>query len=452
MSLYRRPFCVAGSQRRRWIMERKHGFKQATFQDMDNSGLDRLLKLLTCVKKKGMVETFTEQRWCGTDEEKRCNRESNPDFHPEPLISLLQALEESKSCLDTLHDIRRHLWKRIRILQKQVMPLVFEVGIKRLPDDVLALIFESGHRSTETCEFSLSISHVSCRFRQIALRTPLLWTRYDDSHTESQTQTFLARSGQLGLEILPYATFVPAIRPFLQLLGTHSRRWSRLFIATEETESIITELGITHLPHLRVDGEIDVASLARALYRMPNLRKFTLEFSGSKVVREIHPLDPTEIPPPHSFHIDKLKLSIKYQTSRTVCHFVYAALEYLLPSVVEMSITQLAEGAPQHYLGNFKGKMFPYGIIVKFHIPQPFDILVTLDELVKQCPIVDTVYFDAQTGIDLSSWRFQAKDWSKYSALRHLQFRNCDLLEKEISEEFLLELADEAGGKLKWML
>ncbi|TDL14439.1 hypothetical protein BD410DRAFT_642568 [Rickenella mellea] len=97
--------------------------------------------------------------------------------YAEPLRSMRYSLEEAKLCMAALNAIRSRLTKNIRNLQKCCKPLVLADGIERIPDEILANIFEAGHQTSEHSEFALRVSHVSRRFRQVSLRTPSLWTR-----------------------------------------------------------------------------------------------------------------------------------------------------------------------------------------------------------------------------------------------------------------------------------
>ncbi|TDL16283.1 hypothetical protein BD410DRAFT_844557 [Rickenella mellea] len=114
-------------------------------------GVDHLVKLLQIVKKGGLEVAFADDgRHLST-------------FQPyqEPLRSMRHALQDSKLCMAVLDTIKTRLARRIRNLQKRCAPLVLEDGIKRIPDEILAQIFETGHRMTSYSDFSLAVSHVS---------------------------------------------------------------------------------------------------------------------------------------------------------------------------------------------------------------------------------------------------------------------------------------------------
>ncbi|TDL13571.1 hypothetical protein BD410DRAFT_399393 [Rickenella mellea] len=112
-------------------------------------------------------------------------------------------MEGARVCMKALNEAQRRLGKRLRRLRRLSKPLVLEDGIKRLPDDVLAIIFEMGCHFNEDdlYQFAVCVSHVSHRFRGVALATPLLWTTIQDSYGENEIREFISRSGQLDLHI-----------------------------------------------------------------------------------------------------------------------------------------------------------------------------------------------------------------------------------------------------------
>ncbi|TDL14192.1 hypothetical protein BD410DRAFT_866188 [Rickenella mellea] len=139
--------------------------------------VDRLMKLLEYVKTMGWNRAFEDDVLYG---EVNCD---NSHFYVEPLHSLREALQDSKLCMETLNKVRNHLGKKIRTLTQRSTPLVLEDGMQRLPNELLAHIFKIGHFSTQNCTFSLRTSHVSSRFRQIAIQTRPIWTRLSAGYT-----------------------------------------------------------------------------------------------------------------------------------------------------------------------------------------------------------------------------------------------------------------------------
>ncbi|TDL16924.1 hypothetical protein BD410DRAFT_886411 [Rickenella mellea] len=86
-------------------------------------------------------------------------------------------MKHLRSCKEALDCVRTHLERRIISVQKECVPLAFEDGVKRLPDEILMCIFELGHQATSSTKFSFDVSHVCRRFRDVALATPQLWAR-----------------------------------------------------------------------------------------------------------------------------------------------------------------------------------------------------------------------------------------------------------------------------------
>ncbi|TDL23549.1 hypothetical protein BD410DRAFT_802772 [Rickenella mellea] len=474
-------------------------------------GVDHLIALLTCVKRMGWNRAFKGDVLYG---ELKCD---NFQLYAEPLHSIRLALQDSKSCVATLTKLRDKLGKKIRTLQRRSNPLILEDGIRRLPDELLARIFEIGHLSTGKCDASLRASHVSSRFRQIALQTPLLWTRINARYTKEQMQTFLSRAGNLGLDVI--CRFCPRKgNPFLDVVGSLSSRWASLTIMDFSQASMISGAGLTAFPNLKyisqyyagpklsewdmpslshhvgrsvsisnqqlsqltslevhfVEDYLDVPSLARAFYQAKNLQDLSLRFINCKP--EYTPsLKAEEIPPPHSFSVNSLKITISGDGS-VVHDFIQpmnSALAHLSPLEVDISL----ESTPITCLYDARGEIFPHGSTIKLRIARSCDLLDILARLVRRCDIARSVHFEAPMGY-FSAKTLQTCDWSDFSSLRHLRFQNCDglleeyvktiasnlffdeaekgiqLLEfvscKRISEDFLLNLSDDYGERVKW--
>ncbi|TDL19277.1 hypothetical protein BD410DRAFT_443671 [Rickenella mellea] len=208
-------------------------------------GLDDFLTLLTRVKDNGWDKAFPEDRYFSS-----ASQNSDPPYS-EPLLSLRRDMEEARVCLKASNEAQRRLKERLRFLRRLSKPLVLQDGIKRLPDDVLAIFFEMGHRTSEVkageLEFGLSVSRVSRRFRRISLRTPLLWRRFRNDFGKRKLREFISRSGQLDLDVdLDHWSRIPA-ESFLKLMGETSHRWSSLIIPTSAIATSMTRLGITNL-------------------------------------------------------------------------------------------------------------------------------------------------------------------------------------------------------------
>ncbi|TDL15724.1 hypothetical protein BD410DRAFT_87163 [Rickenella mellea] len=114
-----------------------------------------------------------------------------------------------------------------------------------------------GHRMSACSKFSVLVSHVSHRFRQLSLRTPLLWTRLSYKQPKEQNEVFVSRSGQLDVEVAVAGypgkpRSVDKLSSFLQLTGPISDRWSTLIILNDaHVLGVMTDLGLTNFPHLQ---------------------------------------------------------------------------------------------------------------------------------------------------------------------------------------------------------
>ncbi|TDL14008.1 hypothetical protein BD410DRAFT_297870 [Rickenella mellea] len=234
-------------------------------------GVDELLTLLSLLKSDGWNAAFTEDavyRSHGL----RCR---NPHSYAEPLLSLRQSLEESKSCIKVLDRIRHHLGKRIRSLRRHCTPLLLEDGVRRMPDELSAHIFEMGHASeeSETSQFSLTVSHVSHRFRQVALRKPVLWSRLSIADPLDQIETFIPRSGLAGLEVdvTPcwYNVNESRLAAFFEAVGHLARRWLSITGAEGVLVPMIASAGSSEFPNLLHLAHFDCEIMT--LWKMPLL-------------------------------------------------------------------------------------------------------------------------------------------------------------------------------------
>ncbi|TDL15740.1 hypothetical protein BD410DRAFT_832480 [Rickenella mellea] len=348
-------------------------------------GVDNLLNLVTLVKSDGLDGAFTEDVLYGNPRSEQLSFKP----YPEPLQSLRKSLEDAKIAMVALNTLKTHLAKKIRNLQRRSGPLVLEDGIKRTPDEVLAYIFEIGHHMSTCSKFSLLVSHVSHRFRQLSLRTPLLWTRLSSEAPKRQNETFISRSGYLDVEVALSGLSggprsVNKLKSFLQLTGPLSGRWSRLLILNDgAVRDIFKELGLSNFPRLQYiyhengrkvrdvhldwkipllsqfegyysgflkgellpflskltriklsfsnDFDFNVASLAQVLYRSSNLQDLTLEFQDCQLARS-QSIDSGTEPHPDPLHLELMKIVIKGSIDYKFTASLYDSLAYLTAS------------------------------------------------------------------------------------------------------------------------
>ncbi|TDL26948.1 hypothetical protein BD410DRAFT_476926 [Rickenella mellea] len=192
------------------------------------TGLDNLMRILTRIKCKNQDYLDPDSMDVWNDAQQTYYDTFSK--YPEPLCSILGSLVDSKLCMKAVNRVQMLLRKRIDLLQKSSNPLLLEHGIKAMPNELLAKVFEIGHYAMEGCEFSLRVSHVSHRFRQIAIRTPLLWSRISGLYPASQIKVFLSRAGQLGLriQVCPPSNEKAAgasLESFLGDMRTYSNQW-----------------------------------------------------------------------------------------------------------------------------------------------------------------------------------------------------------------------------------
>ncbi|TDL14190.1 hypothetical protein BD410DRAFT_846265 [Rickenella mellea] len=200
--------------------------------------------------------------------------------------------------------------------------------------------------------------------------------------------------------------------------------------------------------------------MARAIYLAGSLQNLNLRLENCEAGPVSSPLDAAEIPAPHSFKIQTLKITVRADNSKStaynIIHQLHGALSYLLPLVVDISLDR----CPFETLYGENGELFPDGSSIKLHIAR---------SLRFETPRAD---FYA------SSWSYYS--WTRFSSIHHLCFRNCDKLTeygakslanklltpganvdlqsleftrcKRVSEECLLNLHDDFGDKLKWTI
>ncbi|TDL21204.1 hypothetical protein BD410DRAFT_308135 [Rickenella mellea] len=427
-------------------------------------GLDDLLKLLTRVKKMGWGDALPNDLFGNPSQQAKCH----PTYAGH-LPTFLQAIEEARTCLKALNEAQRRLGTRLRCLRKLSRHLVLEDGINRLPNEILAIVFEmtrhfSGNSQNQ---FPVCVSHVSRRFRRVALATPSLWTTIHDSYRENQIREFISRSGQLDLEIKMHSD--SGIEFFLIVVKDTSHRWSSFDIIDDDTEDLMVQLGITDLPRLRhltytypvelssfsiprlshIEGwgwvlpaetwflsklthvqfhlsEEDevIEDLAATLHCMENLPDLSFKLRHCRVENS-SPSNNTAYPKPRSVRIDRLAITIVGEMHDSP--LLFDALMHLRPSTVELSINSLS---PERFLVNSAGTFFPYGSAIKLQISQTIDVMETLVELLTNCGIVKTVHFDAPMGKGPLVWRWPRLDkdeWERIRSLDRLRFVNCDL-------------------------
>ncbi|KAH8111846.1 hypothetical protein DFH11DRAFT_552153 [Phellopilus nigrolimitatus] len=144
---------------------------------------------------------------------------------------VFRQLEATKNALFLLaHSCEQ----RLSTLKLEMQPYFLHSGILSLPDDVLALIFESSlldgdeyenmHPWAEHC-----ISYVCRRFRSISLGLPKLWSHVTSYMSKKWVDIRLLRSKTVGLAVdihdNRYNQYGNTISRFGQQVVPHAHRW-----------------------------------------------------------------------------------------------------------------------------------------------------------------------------------------------------------------------------------
>ncbi|KLO04815.1 hypothetical protein SCHPADRAFT_933899 [Schizopora paradoxa] len=183
-------------------------------------------------------------------------------YQVDNMVGILKALLETAS--EIQHEYERCLTPVLSKLSK---------GIAAIPDELLALIFKH-NAATYGRKQAIRLSHVSRRFRGVALSEHNLWTTLHSGARKEELETFALRSGQdTGLHIVVRnhpGLSVPKF--FLDACLAVSHRWKSLDIeetshdfVPPEVRSLMWDLKMDegshmHLPRLE---ELRIASIQR---------------------------------------------------------------------------------------------------------------------------------------------------------------------------------------------
>ncbi|CAA7267099.1 unnamed protein product [Cyclocybe aegerita] len=160
-----------------------------------------------------------------------------------------------------------------------------DAPIHKLPNELLTEIFldckqisaRSRNKSRVQIPFQVAASHVSRRWREAILATPLLWNTMDFhirpmNHVQrrvlSQLGAHIKRSDTCFLDISLNFHIVDQLSSYFKLLGAHSRRWRRLSIVTkheqvEEISELLRHAEAPILQHLSLNiGKPEQGSLS----------------------------------------------------------------------------------------------------------------------------------------------------------------------------------------------
>ncbi|TDL26271.1 hypothetical protein BD410DRAFT_895675 [Rickenella mellea] len=230
--------------------------------------------------------------------------ESASDFQCSiDLPELVHSLRSFEKSLDELNELRVQMKIRIIGLPNYCDPLLLERqtirDVKRMPDEILAKVFQAGHDIDRYghFKFAITVSHVSRRFRDLALHTPRLWTRFSLGDHPPQISTFLSRSGNvpaLEIDALPrmsrhgvQSDDAISLSELFDPLLPHSSRWSSpMFRDNEKVRLAFPSHTNIRLPNLRrlsttYDNDSDEATPISTNWAMPLLKSYDTMSSGT---------------------------------------------------------------------------------------------------------------------------------------------------------------------------
>ncbi|TDL22457.1 hypothetical protein BD410DRAFT_839888 [Rickenella mellea] len=449
--------------------------------DIHIVGLENLMRLLKRLKKHGIRNPNSDELW--DDVPQLTGRSISSEYVQgrNELSNLRRSLDEAKLCMAALNGIRGHLAQRIELLRGACIPIVLEDGIRTLPDEILSHIFEHGHDVSTGWEFTKCVSQVSRRFRQVSLRTPILWSRISSFYSDDQVLAFLSRSRGKGLEISAFQDCNLSEKSFANFLRPHLNRVVQLEIDDAETmeklglhnlprlddlqsqnyidlsswhlpslcEIFATEVfdGPTslhaHLTHVEFffNGGVDLVSFSQAVNSMTSLRNLSVTL-GDCAGDEPDDSEILRSRDLHTVPIETLEITIRQIASSIYAARLYDALGFLFPSTVEIDVDYLGDETPSDFLRNSAGDRFPYGSTIKNRRAtdgslgttlqsRRWDQLGILPTLVAACDVVNSIHIEAPMG-SLFGLHILARpvniNWVIFASLRHLELRYCDQL------------------------
>ncbi|TDL21162.1 hypothetical protein BD410DRAFT_307072 [Rickenella mellea] len=449
-------------------------------------GLQNLLILLTCVNDKGWDCGFRE----GVlgEQDHRCvdpilypeslPLSGNTHSYSEPLLSLRRALDDCKKLMGALTSAKQYLGKEIRTLRRRCAPLMLEDGLNQLPNELLAHIFEIAHETEICCEFSRTVSYVSRRFRQVSLGSPRLWTKQSAYDHHELTRTYASRSRHHELEVSDARHESIPIKPFLEILGPFSRRWSILDIHFDDPINMMRSLEITNFPRLRhitfgpycsseaslsswnissvsrieapftllhwvplqsrltcimlhlnlqVSRTVDVGVLSRALISLKALRDLSLTISNCRW----ETITETQTPQPLSVNIDTLTISLETSPNPSLVEAIYDALSFFTATDAAVHLSMDSPFREGYFLNSQK-EFFPQGSTIRIYAPQDCGVSNVFWQVTKHSKkIAHAVHLDLPSAD--AGYKLYMSDFMCNSPVRQLHLQNCDsLVESDI--------------------
>ncbi|TDL21292.1 hypothetical protein BD410DRAFT_804452 [Rickenella mellea] len=358
------------------------------------------------------------------------------------------------------------LWDDVpKPFDQAVTPFLLENGIKTMPDEVLSLVFEAGHRMTDGWEFGKLVS-------------------ISGAYPASQIQAFLSRSAQMDLKISrrpPHEFLEAALDDLFQTLRSSSHRWSHLDLFDDFADVSMQKLDLCDVPRLismnsgqkwrlpmaninmvkgvnRLyangapitkfesqltsfellvkDVNLNVDDLASTLHSMPNLTHLSLEIDSCEAILFSTIRRGRDTREPHSVHIETLRISIKNPTTSYVVAELYDALRYFSASTIEITLSCLTNTNLSTFFYGHGGVFFPYGSTISITLLGTGDEdswdqkIYLLWEIVENCEIAHTIHIDNLDAplvpcAPLETWHDFSHYWKDFCNLRHLTVRHC---------------------------
>ncbi|TDL16638.1 hypothetical protein BD410DRAFT_844237 [Rickenella mellea] len=243
----------------------------------DLSAFNALAKVLNSLQANG-GDMSKDSVWMGTEDE---NVTKGGMDHPysQSILRLLQPLRRLTRQKQLIEKLDAELNTRIQSLRKKCLPLMMEDGIKRMPNEILVNIFHIGHHSTEDYSFLIPMTHVSQRFRSLALQASTLWTRIKASRCQKPDKilTFIDRSRQQGLDVTLIedcgTTHVGAACVY-DIIHASSLRWTSLHAASSSAGGIPKDLPLSRVRRLSFVNDSDKKDVHNIPWTFPGLQIF----------------------------------------------------------------------------------------------------------------------------------------------------------------------------------
>lgn len=225
--------------------------------------------------------------------------------------------------LDKLKTARAELALQLKVIEAESKDVQTEYNLLHneslpvsvLPYDVLAMIFEAAIYKVEC--FEITISHVSQRWRDIALRTPLLWAmiRHVCHLRRGRVSTYLERSKAVPIHLF-VEIYSENVSHMCDLISIQIRRCRELCIIISDSDKnaarILERLSLQHAPllkHFRLYFQMDSDGSSSSLVPQqffagvaPSLTSMSLD----RISLSMYRLPPT---PLTALHLDCCNLS-----------------------------------------------------------------------------------------------------------------------------------------------